>query len=169
MTTAVRRVFLSRTAGIAGAAAFGLAGCGPDEAPDGTVRLTVLAASYGRTVGSPIVDRWHAFIAAFEKEHRNIRIALELVPIEKIDRTLAERAAAGREPDIAQSYVFADYAEAGRLYRADDLFSLAAQADFFPSFARAAPGRRSGTPCGGGSAPRSSPAAIRGPCSSRSS
>ncbi|KUL33619.1 ABC transporter substrate-binding protein [Streptomyces sp. NRRL F-4489] len=132
-----RRVFLSRTAGTAGAAAFGLAGCGSGASSGGTVRLSVLAASYGDTVGSPIVDRWHEFIAAFEKKHANIRIALELVPIEKIDRTLADRVKAGREPDIAQSYVFADYAAAGRLYRADDLFSLTAQADFLTPFARA--------------------------------
>ncbi|MFE3651805.1 extracellular solute-binding protein [Streptomyces sp. NPDC059152] len=138
MTAAVRRrVFLSRTAGMAGTAAFGLAGCGSGAASGGTVRLTVLAASYGRTVGSLIVDRWHEFIAAFEKEHRNIGIDLELAPIEKIDRTLAERVAAGREPDIAQSYTFADYAEAGRLYSADDLFDLSAQADFLTPFARA--------------------------------
>ncbi|MER7986629.1 extracellular solute-binding protein [Streptomyces noursei] len=138
MTAAVRRrVFLSRTAGMTGAAALGLAGCGSGAASGEPGRIKVMAASYGTTVGSPIVDRWHEFIAAFQKEHPDVRIDLELVPIDRIDRTLAERAAAGREPDIAQSYVFADYAEAGRLYSADDLFDLSAQADFLTSFARA--------------------------------
>ena len=122
---------------MAGAAAFGLSGCGSGEEAGGSVTLKVLAASYGRSVGSSLVDRWHASIALFEKRHPQITIDLELVPLGKIDKTLAQRVKDGRAPDIAQSYVFADYAEAGQLYRADQLFGIPAQADFITSFARA--------------------------------
>ncbi|MFJ6749260.1 hypothetical protein ACIQNI_13865 [Streptomyces sp. NPDC091266] len=116
-----RRHVLSRTAGMAGAAAFGLSGCGSGEETGGSVTLKVLAAGYGRSVGSSLVDRWHASIALFEMRHPQITIDLELVPLGKIDKTLAQRVKDGRAPDIAQSYVFADYAEAGQLYRADQL------------------------------------------------
>ncbi|MFJ9413480.1 extracellular solute-binding protein [Streptomyces sp. NPDC101227] len=96
-----------------------------------------MAASYGKSVGSSLVDRWHETIAAFEKQHPKIKIDLELVPIGQIDKTLARRVASGRAPDIAQSYVFADYAEAQQLYKVDDLFDLPLQADFIASFAQA--------------------------------
>ncbi|WP_407554563.1 extracellular solute-binding protein [Streptomyces sp. Pv4-95] len=132
-----RRHFLSRTAGMAGAAALGLTGCGSGEAAERNVTLKVLAASYGRSVGSSIVDQWHAGIRTFEKKHPAITIDLELVPIGEIDRTLARRVRSGQAPDIAQSYVFADYAEARQLYGAEELFSIPAQADFITTFARA--------------------------------
>ncbi|MFI9048548.1 extracellular solute-binding protein [Streptomyces sp. NPDC053427] len=96
-----------------------------------------MAASYGKSLGSSLVDRWHETIAAFEKRHPKIKVDLELVPIGQIDKTLARRVASGKAPDIAQSYVFADYAEARRLYTVDELFDLSMQADFVPSFARA--------------------------------
>ncbi|MFG2892422.1 hypothetical protein [Streptomyces sp. NPDC048248] len=100
-----RRHFLSRTAGMAGAAALGLTGCGSGDAADRNVTLKVIAASYGRSVGSSIVDQWHTGIRAFEKKHPTITIDLELVPIGEIDKTLAERVRGGQPPDIAQSYV----------------------------------------------------------------
>ncbi|MFG2138215.1 extracellular solute-binding protein [Streptomyces sp. NPDC048650] len=133
-----RRLFLSRTAGMAGAAAWGLTGCGSEGDTGGRdVTLSLLAASYGKSVGASIVDRWHATIAAFEKRHPHIRIDLELVPIGRIDATLARRVRNGNAPDIAQSYAFADYAEAHQLYRAEELFDVTTQADFITSFARA--------------------------------
>ncbi|MEU9113761.1 extracellular solute-binding protein [Streptomyces sp. NPDC048483] len=132
-----RRLFLSRTAGMAGAAAWGLTGCGSGDAAGKNVTLKVMAASYGKSVGSSLVGRWRQTIAAFEKQHPKIKVDLELVPIGQIDQTLARRVESGKAPDIAQSYVFADYAEAEQLYKVEELFNIATQADFITSFARA--------------------------------
>ncbi|MGW1108369.1 ABC transporter substrate-binding protein [Streptomyces sp. NPDC002540] len=126
-----RRQFLLQTAGLAGTtAAFGLTGCA--EGRD--VELDVLVASYDRSVGASLGDQWDDVVSAFEQQHAGIRINLERVPYDKIDRTLARRVEEGREPDIAQSNVFAPYAEDGLLHNLSQLLDIATQADFIRSF-----------------------------------
>lgn len=132
--TVRRRQFL-QTAGLTGAGALALGGCGSDGGAPVTLRLMV--ASYDKTVGASIGDRWDDVVKAFEKKHPDIRVEVERVPFLKIDSTLARRVKDGRAPDIAQSNVFAPYAEDGRLYRVDQLFSVPTQADFITSFADA--------------------------------
>ncbi|MEV5675955.1 MULTISPECIES: extracellular solute-binding protein [unclassified Streptomyces] len=136
MATAVRRRrFLLQTAGLAGATAagFGLAGC---DAGSGAT-LDLLVASYDESVGASLGDQWDSVIAAFRKKHPDIKVALERVPYNKIDKRLAQRVADGREPDIAQSNIFAPYGEDDLLYTASELFSISTQADFIRSFADA--------------------------------
>ncbi|MER5983733.1 extracellular solute-binding protein [Streptomyces sp. NPDC001787] len=136
MATAVRRRrFLLQTAGLAGATAgLGLAGC--DSAGSGAT-LDVLVASYDKSVGASLGDQWDKVIAAFRKKHPGIKVKLERVPFNKIDKTLARRVEEGREPDIAQSNIFAPYGEDDRLYTAGELFNISTQADFIRSFADA--------------------------------
>lgn len=43
----------------------------------------------------------------------------------------------GQAPDIAQIDAYADYAKAGKLYRADEMLSIRTQANFLPSLAEA--------------------------------
>ncbi|MFD0344388.1 ABC transporter substrate-binding protein [Streptomyces sp. NPDC127117] len=129
-----RRQFLLQTAGLAGAtAAFGLAGCSTSS----KVTLELLVASYDKSVGASLGDQWDSVVAAFEKQHADIRIKLERVPYDKIDKTLAQRVEAGRAPDIAQSNIFAPYAEDGRLYNMTQLFDIVTQADFIRTFTEA--------------------------------
>ncbi|MGW8885225.1 extracellular solute-binding protein [Streptomyces sp. NPDC055749] len=129
-----RRQFLLRTAGLAGAtAAFGLTGCGAGS----DRKLDVLVASYDKSVGASLGDQWDSVVKAFRKQHPDITVTLERVPYNKIDKTLAKRVAAGNPPDIAQSNVFAPYAEDDLLHASSDLFDIATQADFIQSFADA--------------------------------
>ncbi|MFJ1712378.1 extracellular solute-binding protein [Streptomyces sp. NPDC088260] len=126
-----RRQFLLQTAGLAGAtAAMGLTGCSTSK----EVKLHLLVASYDKSIGASLGDQWDDVVATFEKQHAGIRIELERVSYTKIDKTLAQRVEEGRAPDIAQSNVFAPYAEDGRLYDMTQLFDIAAQADFIRSF-----------------------------------
>lgn len=126
-----RRQFLLQTAGLAGAtAAMGLTGCSTSK----EVKLHLLVASYDKSIGASLGDQWDDVVATFEKQHAGIRIELERVSYTKIDKTLAQRVEEGRAPDIAQSNVFAPYAEDGRLYDMTQLFGIAAQADFIRSF-----------------------------------
>lgn len=129
-----RRQFLLRTAGLAGAtAAFGLTGCstGSDR------KLDVLVASYDKSVGASLSDQWDSVVDAFGKKHPDITVTLERVPFNRIDKVLAKRVAAGNPPDIAQSNIFAPYAEDDLLYSGSQLFNIATQADFIQSFADA--------------------------------
>ncbi|MEV5201468.1 extracellular solute-binding protein [Streptomyces sp. NPDC053720] len=126
-----RRQFLLQTAGLAGTtAALGLTGCSASK----DVKLHLLVASYDKSIGASLGDQWDAVVAAFEKQHAGIRIELERVSYTRIDNTLAQRVEEGRAPDIAQSNVFAPYAEDGRLYNMSQLFDIATQADFIRSF-----------------------------------
>ncbi|MFD5192430.1 extracellular solute-binding protein [Streptomyces sp. NPDC058357] len=126
-----RRQFLLQTAGLAGAtAAMGLTGCSTSK----EVKLHLLVASYDKSIGASLGDQWDDVVATFEKQHAGIRIELERVSYTKIDKTLAQRVEEGRAPDIAQSNVFAPYAEDGRLHDMTQLFDIATQADFIRSF-----------------------------------
>ncbi|MFE3148009.1 extracellular solute-binding protein [Streptomyces sp. NPDC059218] len=126
-----RRQFLLQTAGLAGTtAALGLTGCSASK----DVKLHLLVASYDKSIGASLGDQWDAVAAAFEKQHAGIRIELERVSYTKIDKTLAQRVEEGRAPDIAQSNIFAPYAEDGRLHDMSQLFDIATQADFIRSF-----------------------------------
>lgn len=98
------------------------------------MKLHLLVASYDKSIGASLSDQWDAIAAAFEKQHAGIRIELERVSYTKIDKTLAQRVEEGRAPDIAQSNIFAPYAEDGRLYDMSQLFDIATQADFIRSF-----------------------------------
>ncbi|MFJ6013955.1 ABC transporter substrate-binding protein [Streptomyces sp. NPDC092952] len=129
-----RRQFLLKTAGLAGTtAALGLTGC----SPSGDVKLRLLVASYDKSIGASLGDQWDDVVTAFEKENSGIRIELERVSYTKIDKVLAQRVEEGRAPDIAQSNIFAPYAEDGRLYSMAELFNISTQADFIRSFTEA--------------------------------
>ncbi|WP_371528702.1 extracellular solute-binding protein [Streptomyces sp. NBC_01283] len=133
-----RRQFLTNSAGLTGASVstlgLGLSACSPDS---DTTTLKVLVASYDKSVGSSIGDQWGGLVSAFEKAHPTVRIALERVPFDKLDRTLARRVKDGEAPDIAQSNVFAPYAEDDQLYGASELFDIRTEADFTRSYAEA--------------------------------
>ncbi|GAA3106500.1 extracellular solute-binding protein [Streptomyces rectiviolaceus] len=135
-----RRQFLTNSAGLTGATTLGLglggslSACSTDA---DTTTLKLLVASYDKSVGSSIGDQWDGLITAFEKAHPTVKIALERVPFDKLDRTLARRVKDGNAPDIAQSNVFAPYAEDDQLYGASDLFDIRTEADFTRSYAEA--------------------------------
>lgn len=131
-----RRQFLLGASGVASAAAFGLTACGSGPGGD-EVRLKLLAASYGKSVGSGINEQWDGFIKGFEKKHPEIKVDLDLVPFTRIDKELARRVKSGDVPDLAQGNVFAAFAEDGELYPASELFKIPVQADFIASFAQA--------------------------------
>ncbi|MDJ1130369.1 extracellular solute-binding protein [Streptomyces iconiensis] len=130
-----RRQFLLGASGVASAAALGLTSCGSGSG--GERRLSLLAASYGKSVGSGINEQWDGFISAFGKKYPDIKIDLDLVPFTRIDKELARRVKEGKAPDLAQGNVFAGFAEDGELYPAGELFRIPVQADFITAFAKA--------------------------------
>ncbi|MGY1435729.1 ABC transporter substrate-binding protein [Streptomyces reniochalinae] len=129
-----RRQFLLGASSLATATGLGLTGCSADG---GEQKLTVLASSYDKSVGSGITDQWSDVVKAFGKKHPDIEVDLQLVPFTRIDKELAKRVKEGNPPDISQGNVFAGYAEDGRLFPASDVFKIPVQADFITSFAQA--------------------------------
>ncbi|MEK8171406.1 hypothetical protein NKH77_24085 [Streptomyces sp. M19] len=81
-----------------------------------------------------VLEQGRPFLRGPARRHHRRRERLSL------DRGRQEgrRHGQGRQgPDIAQIGAYADYAAAGRLYRADELLSIPTQAAFITSIARA--------------------------------
>ncbi|MFF2505141.1 extracellular solute-binding protein [Streptomyces sp. NPDC058067] len=129
-----RRRFLLQTAGLTGAAAYGLSGCGSGSSK---TSLHLMVGSYDKTVGSKIGDDWGTLAKDYQKVDPDVEIHVERIPYLKLDKAIADRVKAGKAPDIAQSNYFATYAEAGKLYPVSELFDIPTQADFIQSFAQA--------------------------------
>ncbi|MFF0477212.1 extracellular solute-binding protein [Streptomyces sp. NPDC004284] len=126
-----RRRFLGLTAA---AAALGLAttvtGCGSLGGDAGDVTLKLVAADYDLTGGDTTKKYWADLVAAFEAKHPGVKVEVEVVSWDDVDRKVAEMVKAGQAPDIAQIGAYADYAADGQLYAADELLSIPVQANF---------------------------------------
>ncbi|MCZ0980615.1 extracellular solute-binding protein [Streptomyces diastatochromogenes] len=134
-----RRRFLGLTA--AAAASLGLAatatGCGTLGGDAGDVTLKLVAADYDLTGGDTTKKYWADLVAAFEQKHPGVKVEVDVVSWDDVDRKVAEMVKAGQAPDIAQIGAYADYAAAGQLYSADDLLSIPVQANFLGALVEA--------------------------------
>ncbi|MGO4430317.1 ABC transporter substrate-binding protein, partial [Streptomyces sp. MCAF7] len=80
---------------------------------------------------------WDKVARAFEVEHENIKVDVTVLSWTEIDKKVADMVKRGEAPDIAQIGAYADFAAAGKLYRADQMLSIPTQAGFIESIARA--------------------------------
>ncbi|KUJ69869.1 ABC transporter substrate-binding protein [Streptomyces albus subsp. albus] len=102
-----------------------------------TVTLSLVAADYGDSAANTSQRYWDELAQAFEVRHRGIKVDVKVYSWTEVDRKVAEMVHRGEAPDLAQIGAYADYANAGRLYRADEVLSISAQAAFIPSIQRA--------------------------------
>ncbi|MFF9350847.1 ABC transporter substrate-binding protein [Streptomyces sp. NPDC014734] len=109
-----------------------LAGCGGGSGGSGNVTLRLVAADYGTSPANSSKKYWDALVKSFEASHPGIKIDVSVYSWTDIDREVAEMVKKGQAPDIAQIGSYADYAKAGKLYRADELLSIRTQANFLP-------------------------------------
>ncbi|MFJ2897805.1 extracellular solute-binding protein [Streptomyces sp. NPDC087218] len=116
-----------------------LAGCGGGGGGSGSgdVTLRLVAADYGTGPANSSEKYWNRIVKGFEETHPGIRVDVSVRPWKGIDREVAELVKKGQAPDIAQIASYADYARAGKLYRADEMLSIRAQANFLPRLAEA--------------------------------
>ncbi|KAK1181139.1 extracellular solute-binding protein [Streptomyces sp. NBS 14/10] len=134
-----RRRFLGLTAAGAATAAIApaLTACGNESPGSGEVTLKVVAADYGDSSANSSQKYWDKLARAFEVEHENIKVDVTILSWTEIDKKLADMVKRGEAPDIAQIGAYADFAAAGKLYRADQMLSIPTQAGFIESIARA--------------------------------
>ncbi|WKX71055.1 extracellular solute-binding protein [Streptomyces sp. XD-27] len=118
-----------------------LTACGNDSG-SGKTTLKLVAADYGDNTTNTSQRYWDRVTVAFEAEHPDLRIDVKVYSWTEVDRKVAEMVKAGDAPDLAQIGAYADYAAAGKLYRADQLLSIPTQASFVPSIAQAGKVRR---------------------------
>ncbi|WP_308363985.1 MULTISPECIES: extracellular solute-binding protein [unclassified Streptomyces] len=116
-----------------------LTGCGSlsDLTGDNEVTLRVVAADYGDNPQNSSATYWKNLAKDFEKDHPGVNVEVSVYSWSEVDAKVAQLVKAGKAPDIAQIGAYADYAEAGKLYTADELLSVQTEADFLAPLADA--------------------------------
>ncbi|WP_166345341.1 extracellular solute-binding protein [Phytoactinopolyspora limicola] len=110
------------------------AGCGGDDTSSSTgdgqsIRLVVAQYTEGTQ------PYWENLIDAFEDEHPGHTVDLQVIDWGNLRSQVNTMVQTQQLPDILNINLFADYADAGLLYRADEVMSEERLADFVPSFA----------------------------------
>ncbi|MFF5802721.1 extracellular solute-binding protein [Streptomyces sp. NPDC012746] len=116
-----------------------LTGCGslPGLSGDNEVTLRVVAADYGDSPQNSSSGYWQDLAAGFQKAHPGVKVEVSVYSWSEVDAKVAAMVKAGKAPDIAQIGAYADYAEAGKLYTAEELLSVQTEADFLAPLADA--------------------------------
>ncbi|MEU7583676.1 extracellular solute-binding protein [Streptomyces sp. NPDC041068] len=113
-----------------------LAGCGGPGGDD-DVTLKLVAADYGDSAANSSKKYWDKLAKGFEAENPGIKIDVTVHSWNDVDREVKEMVKKGEAPDLAQIGAYADYAAQGKLYEADELLSIATQADFLAPLSQA--------------------------------
>ncbi|MET9695978.1 extracellular solute-binding protein [Streptomyces sp. NPDC006529] len=124
----------------AGAAVLGLlvplAGCGSGAGADGTT-LRLVAAEYGDGPGTGSKAFWDKMCGDFAAQHPGVKVEVTLLPWADIDREVSKMVKAGKAPDMALMGAYSDFAADGKLYSAEELLSVNAEANFLAPLAEA--------------------------------
>ncbi|MFE1415708.1 extracellular solute-binding protein [Streptomyces sp. NPDC085524] len=104
---------------------------------DNEVTLRVVAADYGDNPQNSSAAYWKDLAAGFEKANPGVHVEVSVYSWSEVDAKVAAMVKAGKAPDIAQIGAYADYAAAGKLYKADELLSVRTEADFLAPLADA--------------------------------
>jgi multiple sugar transport system substrate-binding protein len=133
----VQRRVTGLTAAVAALGMAGvLAGCGgPGDSGDVTLKL--VAADYGDSAANSSKKYWDRLSKDFEADNPGIKVDVTVLSWNDVDREVKEMVKKGDAPDLAQIGAYADYAAQGKLYEADELLSIATQADFMAPLAQA--------------------------------
>ncbi|MEW2545843.1 extracellular solute-binding protein [Streptomyces sp. NPDC047002] len=114
----------------------GLAGCS-GSAGSGDVTLKLVAADYGNSPETSSSVYWKKLASEFERTHPGITVDVDVRSWKTVDADVAALVKKGEAPDMAQVGSFADYAEAGKLYSADQVLSVPVQSGFVAQLADA--------------------------------
>jgi multiple sugar transport system substrate-binding protein len=114
-----------------------LAGCGSTAGAGGDVTLKLVAADYGTTAADSSEKYWSALAKKFEAKNSGIKIDVDVISWKTVDADVAAMVKEGKAPDIAQIGSYADYAEQGALYSADEMLNVPTQSDFLAQLADA--------------------------------
>ncbi|MGW7438449.1 extracellular solute-binding protein [Streptomyces sp. NPDC054849] len=133
-----RRIF----GAAAGAAVLGLliplSGCGRgDEGAGKSSTLRLVAAEYGDTPATSSKAYWDKVTGDFTAANPGIKVEVQLLPWADIDREVSRMVKAGKAPDVALMGSYSDFAARGKLYSAEELLSVGAEANFLQPLAEA--------------------------------
>ncbi|MFD5621234.1 extracellular solute-binding protein [Streptomyces yangpuensis] len=115
-----------------------LSGCGAADGgggDGGTLRL--VAAEYGDTPATSSKAYWDRVTGAFTEANPGIKVEVRLLPWADIDREVSRMVGKGEAPDVALMGSYSDFAAQGKLYSAEELLSVGAEANFLQPLAEA--------------------------------
>ncbi|MFD9335844.1 extracellular solute-binding protein [Streptomyces sp. NPDC060028] len=134
-----RRIFGSAATAVTLGLLTPLAGCGSSTdggaGDGGTLRL--VAAEYGDSAATSSKSYWDKVTTDFTAAHPGIKVEVQLLPWTDIDREVSRMVKSGKAPDMALMGAYSDFAAQGKLYSADELLSVTAEANFLQPLAEA--------------------------------
>ncbi|MET9957681.1 extracellular solute-binding protein [Streptomyces sp. NPDC006326] len=133
-----RRIFGTAATAVVLGLLIPLAGCsgsGDGAGDSGTLRL--VAAEYGDSQATSSKTYWDKVTADFTKANPGIKVEVQLLPWADIDREVSRMVKAGNAPDMALMGSYSDFAAQGKLYSAEELLSISAEANFLQPLAEA--------------------------------
>ncbi|MFF5933751.1 extracellular solute-binding protein [Streptomyces sp. NPDC012508] len=133
----MRRRLFGMTASVA---ALGLLGslvtaCGSSGGDGTTLRLVV--PEYGTSPATSSKAYWDKLAAAFTAAHPGTKVEVTLSPWTDVDREVTRMVEENNAPDVALMGAYSDFAAQGRLYAADEVMSIRAEANFLLPLAEA--------------------------------
>src|SRR3954468_18070580 len=90
---------------------------------NGTTTLKVVAADYGTGPANTSQKYWQGIADAFHKANPDIKVNVKVVSWNDIDNQVKTAVQNKKYPDIIEGNYYANYAEEGLLYKADDVLS----------------------------------------------
>ncbi|MFD3701083.1 extracellular solute-binding protein [Streptomyces sp. NPDC058646] len=115
-----------------------LSGCGRwGGGADDSGSLRLVAAEYGDTRATSSQAYWDKVTADFTAATPGVEVEVQLLPWSDIDREVSRMVKAGKAPDLALMGSYSDFAAEGKLYSAEELLSVGAEANFLPPLAEA--------------------------------
>ncbi|MGW6863364.1 extracellular solute-binding protein [Streptomyces sp. NPDC054904] len=113
----------------------GCGGSGGGSGDDDTLHL--VAAEYGTTPATSSKAFWDKATRDFTAANPDIKVEVQLLPWADIDREVTRMVGAGKAPDMALMGSYSDFAAQGKLYAADELLPISAEANFLQPLAEA--------------------------------
>ncbi|UQX05124.1 extracellular solute-binding protein [Streptomyces sp. RerS4] len=114
-----------------------LSACGSSQVGSGGDTLRLVAAEYGDSANNSSKDFWDKVTADFTTANPGIKVEVQLLPWADIDREVSRMVKDGKAPDMALMGSYSDFAAQGKLYSAEELLSITAEANFLAPLAEA--------------------------------
>ncbi|MFE3499773.1 extracellular solute-binding protein [Kitasatospora sp. NPDC059160] len=104
---------------------------------DGKVTLKLVAADYGDKESNSSKNYWNGVATAFTAANPGIKVDVQVVNWNDIDKQVKTMIQSGNVPDVLQTGGYADKVADDLLYKAEDVLSPDTRGDLIDSFARA--------------------------------
>ncbi|MFI8458247.1 extracellular solute-binding protein [Kitasatospora sp. NPDC085464] len=115
----------------------GSGGGGGGADADGKVTLKLVAADYGDKESNSSKTYWNDVATAFTAANPDIKVDVQVVNWNDIDKQVKTMIQSGNVPDVLQTGGYADKVADDLLYKSEDVLSPATRADLIDSFAKA--------------------------------